>query len=90
MPNADPKYLTGADIFVVEIVERNIIQLMNNLVTLLNKDIERTDPENDLGLANIIGPASELGPASKLGPSDAASPLGDSEELKQNIINTIE
>lgn len=90
VPNADPKYLTGADIFVVEIVERNIIQLMNNLVTLLNKDIERTDPENDLGLANIIGPASELGPASKLGPSDAASPLGDSEKLKQNIINTIE
>lgn len=78
VPNADPKYLAGADIFVVEIVERNIIQLMNNLVTLLNKDVSMTNFENNLDSANIIGPAGSVGPSS------------ENIESNTNIINTIE
>ncbi len=105
VPNADPKYLTGADIFVVEIVERNIIQLMNNLIELLNKDM--TNHKNNLGQISTtssaikVGPVSEVGPtsevdptseaglASKLGPAGELGLLDDNGRLKPNMINTI-
>ena len=52
IPNADPKYLKGADVFVVEIVERNIIDLMKDLVELINKDLTVNPKDKTIDVAS--------------------------------------
>ncbi len=67
--DADPKYLKNADIFVVETVERNIIELMPRLVELMNKNIDET-PDT---------PAQNIGSG-----ADASGVINTLEDIKLN------
>ncbi len=63
---ADPKYLKNADIFVVEIVERNIIQLMSRLAELINKDLSEPVPVQNMAESvegsNVIVTTNDIKP----------------------------
>ena len=66
--DADPKYLKNADIFVVEVVERNTIELMPRLVELMNKNLDevtnmaiQNEDDNEIG-SKVINTIEEIKP----------------------------
>lgn len=66
--DADPKYLKNADIFVVEVVERNTIELMPRLVELMNKNLDevtniaiQNEDDNENG-SKVINTIEEIKP----------------------------